>query len=104
MKTEAYHNTTDLTGFELWEAEYKALKQDDAVLKVMKGSHLLCTPERVLLHLQILEPLTQRKWAKTPLTSVRRSFSNLQRKGLIEKTDEMTMGAFGKPVHKWKLV
>lgn len=105
MKTEAYHNTTNLTGAELWESEYKALKQDEAILKVIKSSpSLLNTPERVLRHLRILEPLTSFKWHNTPLTSARRAFSNLQRKGLIEKTDEMVEGNYGKPVHVWRLV
>lgn len=105
MKTKAYHNTTKLTASELWESEYKSLKQDKAILKVIRSSpNLLNTPERVLRHLRILEPFTQFKWANTPLTSVRRSFSNLKRKGLIEKTDKMVQGNYGKPVYVWKLV
>lgn len=99
-----YHNTTGLTGAELWESEYKALKQDEAILKAIRSApNTLNTPERVIRHLRILEPLTLNKWANVPLTSVRRSFSTLKRKGLIEKTDEMTTGNYGKPVHVWKL-
>lgn len=101
----SYHNTTNLTGAELWESEYKALKQDEAILKVIRSSpSLLNTPERVLRHLQILEPMNEYKWHHTPLTSARRAFSNLQRKGLIEKTDEMVEGNYGKHVHVWRLV
>lgn len=100
-----YFNTTNLTGAELWESEYKALKQDEAILKVIRSSpSLLNTPERVLRHLRILEPMNEYKWHHTPLTSARRAFSNLQRKGLIEKTDEMVEGNYGKPVHVWRLV
>ena len=102
---KSYFNTTNLQGAELWESEYKALKQDEAVLKAIQSSpNLLNTPERVLRHLRILEPLTSFKWHNTPITSIRRSFSNLQSKGLIEKTDDMVKGDYGKRIHTWKLV
>ena len=106
MKTKAYHNTTKLTGAELWESEYKALKQDDVVLNVFRSKcRLPWTPEWVLMHLRIVTPLSEHdRWHNTPITSIRRSFSNLQRKGLIEKTGDMVEGNYGKPVHTWRLI
>lgn len=103
--SKSYHNTTNLEGYELWKSEYKSLKQDEAVLKVIRNNpSVLNTPERVLRHLRIIEPLTSTKWSSTPLTSVRRSFSNLHKKGLIEKTGEMVKGDYGKPVNTWRLL
>src|SRR5690349_17379319 len=41
--------------------------------------------------------------ADTPLTSVRRAVTNLTEQGLLEKTDRMVQGTYGKNVHCWKL-
>jgi hypothetical protein len=44
------------------------------------------------------------KYRNVPLTSIRRAFSNLKKRGLIEKTNIMVRGNFGMSVHSWKLV
>lgn len=103
MKTE-YYNTTNLKGVELKKATSKALSQDEQVLAYFRSYDNRATPERVLRHFRIVEKLSERKWHNTPITSVRRSFSNLKNKGLIRKTDVMIEGDYGKEVHIWKLV
>jgi len=50
-----------------------------------------------------METLSESKWHNTPITSVRRSFSNLKNKGLIKKTETLIEGDFGKNIHIWKL-
>jgi len=101
----SYHNTNRESGSKLKESQSKALTQDEAVLDYFRNyDNLGATPERVLRHFKIMEKLSERKWHNTPVTSLRRSFSNLKRKGLIEKTDVMVRGYYGKLVHVWKLV
>jgi hypothetical protein len=104
MKTKAYHNTTDESGQTLITFEKKASTQDEYVLAYFKSyDNLGATPERVLRHFQIMEKLSERKWHNTPITSIRRSFSNLRDRGLIRKTDVMIMGDYGRRVNCWKL-
>jgi len=104
METE-YYNTTNLKGEELQETTSKALTQDEQVLAYFREyDQLGATPERVLRHFRIMERLGERKWHNTPITSIRRSFSNLKNKGLIRKTDVLINGNYGKKVHVWKLV
>lgn len=101
----SYHNTTGLFGSELTESETKAKSQDECVLDYFKqGDSLGITPERCLRHFQIMETLSSNRWSRTPITSIRRSFSNLKRRGLIYKTDVKIKGDYGKEIHVWKLV
>ena len=96
----SYFNTTSLKGEELNKSESKALTQDEEVLRLFKTfDALTLTPERLHKYLQDTNP----KYANVPLTSTRRSFSNLKNRGLIEKTDTLIKGNFGKKVHVWKL-
>ena len=100
----SYYNTTNEIWAELKKSKEKAKSQDELVLMFFKNHDQLgVTPERVLRHFQILEPLSSDKWAKTPITSIRRSFSNLYNKGLIEKTGYKIEGDFGKQINVWKL-
>lgn len=101
----SYHNTNRESGSKLKESRSKALTQDEAVLEYFQSyNNLGTTPERVLRHFQITERLKDNRWHNVPITSLRRSFSNLKRKGLIYKTDVMVKGDYGKLVHVWKLV
>jgi hypothetical protein len=40
---------------------------------------------------------------EAPLTSIRRALTNLTDQGLLEKTDKMRLGTYGKMVHRWRL-
>ena len=99
-----FYNTNKEKGTTLNESRKKAKTQDELVLEYFKKhDNLGATPERVLRHFQIIEPLSSDKWAKTPITSIRRSFSNLHKKGLIEKAGYTIEGDFGKQINVWKL-
>lgn len=99
-----YYNTTNETGTTLEQSTSKALTQDEYVLAYFKKyDNLGVTPERVLRHFRIMEKLSESKWHNTPVTSIRRSFSNLKNQGLIQKTNLTIEGDFGKNVHVWKL-
>jgi hypothetical protein len=98
-----YYNTNNEIGTELKKSQEKAKSQDELVLLYFRNHDQLgVTPERVLRHFQIMEPLSSDKWAKTPITSIRRSFSNLKKKGLIYKTGQTIEGDFGKQIAIWK--
>lgn len=100
----SYYNTTNEKGETLKKSRKKAESQDAVILKTFKKfTELGLTPERCLRHLRIMEDLNDNRWAKTPIVSVRRSFSNLKNKGLIYKTEIMANGDYGKKVHTWKL-
>lgn len=100
-----YYNTTKETGTTLEQSTSKAQTQDEYVLDYFKKyDNLGVTPERVLRHFRIMEKLSESKWHNTPVTSIRRSFSNLKNQGLIQKTNLTIEGDFGKNVHVWKLI
>jgi hypothetical protein len=100
----SYYNTTNENGATLKESLSKAKTQDELVLEYFKNyDNLGATPERVLRHFKIMEKLSESKWHNTPITSIRRSFSNLKNKGLIKKTELLIEGDFGKNIHIWKL-
>jgi len=99
-----FHNTNNEKGATLKRSQEKAKTQDEMVLEYFRSCDQLgVTPERVLRHFQIMEPLSSDKWAKTPITSIRRSFSNLRKRGLIEKAGYKIEGDFGKQINVWKL-
>ena len=99
-----FYNTNNEKGDTLNESRKKAKTQDEMVLDYFKKyDNLGVTPERCLRHFKIMEKLNENRWHNTPITSIRRSFSNLKNKGLIEKTNRTIKGDFGKQVNVWKL-
>lgn len=99
----SFHNTTNVEGLELEERTEKAKSQDDQVLAVFRRfpNSRIMTPEFV--HRHLIETVGG-KWERTPLTSLRRSFSNLKRKGLIVKMDNVKIrGNYGMNVNTWRL-
>lgn len=99
-----FYNTNNEKGATLKDSQEKAKSQDQMVLEYFRSCDQLgVTPERVLRHFKIMEKLSESRWHNTPITSIRRSFSNLKNKGLIEKTNRTIEGDFGKQVNVWKL-
>ena len=98
-----FYNTNAEKGETLKESQKKAKSQDEMVLEFLRSlDQLGVTPERCLRHFKIMEGLNENRWHNTPLTSIRRSFSNLKKKGLIYKTGETIEGDFGKQIAIWK--
>jgi hypothetical protein len=88
-----YHNTTHTAGAQLDEYEGKADSQDEIILlwfKFSGGSH---TPSEI--H-SVLFP-------DVPITSVRRSISNLTAGGYLQKTDHQKLGPYKRPEYQWEL-
>ena len=99
----SYYNTNNEIGTELKKSREKAKSQDEMVLEFLRSHDQLgVTPERTLRHFKIMEGLNENRWHNTPLTSIRRSFSNLKKKGLIYKTGQTIEGDFGKQIAIWK--
>lgn len=98
-----FHNTNAEKGATLKRSQEKAKTQDQMVLEFLRSHEQLgVTPERTLRHFQIMESLNESRWHNTPITSIRRSFSNLKNKGLIYKTGDTVKGDFGKQVAIWR--
>ena len=98
-----FHNTNAEKGATLKRSQEKAKTQDQMVLEFLRSHEQLgVTPERTLRHFQIMESLNESRWHNTPITSIRRSFSNLKNKGLIYKTGDTVKGDFGKRVAIWR--
>lgn len=93
--SDNYYNTTGVTGDELKEKNLIAGKQADKIYKYFKKINKPMTPSDV--HLNLFDE-------STPLTSVRRSISNLtNRDGLLSKTDNQKIGIYGSNEHFWEL-
>jgi len=98
METNSYHDTTRATYEELKENEIKARTQDQFALLVMKEIKKM-SPSRVW-GIMVAEGYVN---SRTPITSIRRSMSNLKNEGLIRKTDEKVIGPYGRPEFIYEL-
>lgn len=92
MNLPDYFNTNREVGHVLAQSTAQAKDQRLTVLAFFQAHpHTAFAPHQI--------PMP----AGTPLTSIRRAVTNLTEQGLLEKTDEMVQGTFGKRVHQWKL-
>ncbi|QDP64641.1 MAG: hypothetical protein Unbinned4585contig1001_5 [Prokaryotic dsDNA virus sp.] len=92
MKTKHYFNSNRVDEItERLEAK-KNLRQEDMLYYIFVDHKKLTASEA---------------WTKfrkpVPLTSIRRGMSNLQREGILLKTNETKKGMYGKPEHFYKL-
>ena len=87
---KSYYNTNREEGIDLFFSRLSALNQQDLILYFF----------RVNPHKKFSPHIIQRRLFKnTPITSIRRALTNLTDADLIEKTDHMVMGTYGKQVH-----
>jgi hypothetical protein len=92
MKT--YHNTLDLRGPLLDIAKIKARSQQEIILEYFTQCHdVWLTPFEV----------QTRVLPQAPITSVRRSMTNLTKAGKLRKTHVKVQEKLGAPNHKWRL-
>jgi hypothetical protein len=90
MKT--FFNTTEACGEELRQYTKKASTQDEVVEAFFLTSPAAASPEQVWLHCY--------KGTTVPLTSVRRSVSNLEKAGKLMKNNEKVTGKWIHVKHK----
>ena len=92
--TRSFHNTTDLKEKELINANKRANLQEQKILKFFEASQYNSyTPSEVWLAFG-------QQW---PLTSVRRSITNLTNEGYLIKLKEQRVGFYGEKNYCWKL-
>lgn len=92
-----FFNTINVRGKQLAEYEVKAEYQEDMIREFFQRQpNVLITPEDLAKH--------HPAFSKTPITSIRRAFSNLYSAGVIEKTDTQIEGMYGMPIYCWRLV
>lgn len=93
-----YFNTTNEKGGTLKQYQKKAMTQDEKVLLIFKEADTMLTPFQVLM-----------KWKakyhrpSPPLTSIRRAINTLTKYRKLVKTNKKGVGAYGRPVHYWRL-
>lgn len=88
-----YYNTTNQTGQKLREAEAKAESQKEIIAEVFQWAKKLGPSEA-----ERFFPIN------TPLTSIRRAFTDLKKEGAIQKTENKTVGKYGRPEHIYEMV
>ena len=91
---DRYYNTTRLARKDLDLAIRQAKNQDEIILCLFVKYHHPLTPSEV--HGAFFTK-------DTPLTSIRRSMSNLTKAGYLVKTDTQVDGRYGRPEYRWNL-
>ena len=97
MKKHTFHNTTNETGEKLQSYEAKAYSQDQQV-----ADFFTCHPGELYTPWEIQNLVF--KHPRPPITSVRRSMSNLTRDGILTKTTEKKMvGVYDRASYCWTI-
>lgn len=86
-----YYNTTNEIGEELSTSIKKNEKQDEVILGLFRKV-AEWQPSHIFELLKIY-----------PITSIRRTLTNLTAQGFLIKSDVKLMGMYGKKEHVWKL-
>lgn len=90
-----FYNTTNLTGDNLKDSHERAKTQDEKIIEFFRRY-----PDVNYTPFEVQERL---KMWQTPITSIRRSITNLTDTGLLEKTDIQRQGMYGKANYAWRL-
>jgi hypothetical protein len=90
-----FFNTVNISGQELEMARAATTKQDERVILLFRqrGNS---TPSEI-------HSLYVRLFGDCPLTSIRRAITCLTTEGVLEKTEVMKQGNYGKPNYVWKI-
>lgn len=91
----SFHNSIGLEGEALDSAEKSANKQEERILSFFYPGAKF-TPFEI-------EAKYNSKFQPIPITSVRRSLTNLTRKSKLRKCAEMKLEKYGKPNYQWEL-
>ena len=89
----AYYNTTRQKGEQLVVAWDKTKSQDDKVMEYFHA-HGKGTPSEVWIYFRD---------SNVPITSIRRSITNLTNSNLLSKTDNKREGVYGRPEYVWEI-
>ena len=89
----SYYNTTSQKGEQLKVAWKKDKSQDNKVMEYF-NTHGKATPSEVWLHFNKHEN-------NVPITSIRRSITNLTSYNMLSKTEKKKEGIYGRPEYVW---
>ena len=89
----AYYNTTRQKGEQLKVSWKKTKSQDDKVMEYFHA-HGKGTPSEVWIYFRD---------SNVPITSIRRSITNLTNSNLLSKTDNKREGVYGRPDYVWEI-
>jgi Fe2+ or Zn2+ uptake regulation protein len=95
MQNKQFYNTIGLKGKNYHKAIQNAHTQSERILTILKFKKVAMTPFDVWHEYQKYYP-------PCPVTSIRRSLTNLTQQGFLEKSETMGMGIYGMPNNKWK--
>lgn len=90
-----YFNTTNERGQQLNDSRLKVATQNEIVLTYFKAHKA-----RFLSPSDVWQNCFN---GSVPLTSVRRAITNLERSGMLKKTDVKIPGIYGKDTYTWVL-
>lgn len=90
-----FYNTINAEGVLLELARAATEKQDVRIEAIFKHKGASTPAEIHSLYVKL--------FGDCPLTSIRRSITNLTERGVLEKTEIMRQGSYGKPNYVWKM-
>ena len=94
-----YYNTNKETGETLEKSEVKTKSQEAIIMNYVEiayyGNDLVLYMAPHALKSSIKD------FQNVPLTSIRRAITNLEKIGMLKKTNRMVRGTYGKMVHTW---
>ncbi len=89
-----YYDTTKASQQDRASYQQKAKSQSVAIMK------WFCTQRKPASPSEVLNAVFN---GSVPITSVRRSMTDLSNAGVLKKTNETVDGIYGRPEHKWTL-
>jgi tRNA(Leu) C34 or U34 (ribose-2'-O)-methylase TrmL len=90
-----FYNTISLSEEELVKEEVNAISQEEKIYSLFK-IYQRGTPSAIM-------KLYEERWPAIPITSVRRSLTNLTKENRLVMTDTMLTGLYNKPEHVWRI-
>jgi len=94
-----YYNTNRESGETLAKSQATTVSQEEKIYEYFQTRTRLGLAENVAPHDLIVSLFPD----NTPITSIRRAITNLEKAGKLAKTDFMVMGIYGKMVHTWRI-
>lgn len=88
-----FYDTIGLSEPELVKENDNAKRQEDKIYRLFQ-IYKQGTPSEVMKRYD-------KRWPGIPITSIRRSLTNLTKEGKLIMTDQKFTGLYGKPEHLW---
>ena len=92
-----FYNTTNLEGKELKKALNNAEGQNERIYELLKRLDGYYTPFQI-------QAQYNRLFKEIPITSVRRSLTDLTEVGKCKKSERMRIEKYGSPNHLWRAI